>query len=254
MRVLVIGCGWLGTSLSERMLEEGLQVSGTTRNVEKLSILQQKGIKPIKFDGEITDQLKVELQEADIIVINFPPSKSLDYPGEINEILQTSNKSSKVIFTSSTGVYPEHLDVAVEGSEVLTDHVVHRAEMIVRGMKGQHATVLRLAGLIGGDRHPVKYLAGRSEVAKGKGPVNLAHRNDVIQAVLTIVNEDLWGKTYNVVYPEHPTRSEYYCGMAIKLGLERPIFKLDDGVSKRVEGELITKESSFEYRHSIFGI
>ena len=254
MRVLVIGCGWLGTSLAERMLEEGFQVSGTTRSADKLSILQYKGIHPIQFEGEISDQFKVELQEADVILIDFPPGKSLDYPGEIKEILQNSSERAKVIFTSSTGVYPESLDVAFEGSEVRTDHPVYKAEMIVRDMKDQRATVLRLAGLIGGDRHPVNYLAGRLEVAKGKGAVNLIHRKDVINAVLTVVNEDLWGKTYNVVYPEHPTRSEYYSKMAIKFGLHEPIFKMDDGLSKRVDGEIITKESSFQYLQSIYEI
>jgi nucleoside-diphosphate-sugar epimerase len=254
MKILVIGCGWLGTSLAERLLDKGHIVSGTTRNEEKLSFLDSIGIKAIHLDKDISPRLKNELKESDIIVINFPPGKSENYASEVGKIIQHSSANTKVIFTSSTGVYPEGNNVVNERSEVIAEHPVFCAEEIVRELKGEKATVLRLAGLICGERHPVKFLSGRKDVAKGNGPVNLVHRNDVIQSILAVLNESLWGKTYNIVHPEHPSRNEYYCEMASKLGLEWPQFRLDDGSSKKVEGDLITKESVFAYQHSIYEI
>lgn len=40
----IIGCGWLGLPLAERLVAEGYTVKGSTTSVDKLSLLRQKGI------------------------------------------------------------------------------------------------------------------------------------------------------------------------------------------------------------------
>ncbi|RUA14157.1 MAG: short-chain dehydrogenase, partial [Flavobacteriia bacterium] len=42
----VLGCGWLGLPLAQRLVESGFEVHGTTTSIEKVQQLQRLGIVP----------------------------------------------------------------------------------------------------------------------------------------------------------------------------------------------------------------
>ena len=88
----------------------------------------------------------------------------------------------------------------------------------------QRACVIRLAGLVGKSRHPAKYLAGRKGLPNGQQAVNLVHQHDVINAIQQIIHLQLWGQTLHLCSAEHPSRKDYYCWAATKLGLALPEF------------------------------
>jgi NAD dependent epimerase/dehydratase family enzyme len=70
--------------------------------------------------------------------------------------------------------------------------------------------VVRFGGLIGEDRHPVKFLSGRKNVEQPDSPVNLIHQNDCIGILLTLIEKEIYGEVFNAVAPSHPTRKTYY--------------------------------------------
>jgi hypothetical protein len=90
--------------------------------------------------------------------------------------------------------------------------------------------------LIGEDRHPVHFLAGRTNLENPKAPINLIHQEDCIGIILEILrtpevsgqNDNLeWNETFNAVAPFHPSRQEYYTQKALEFNLALPEFNLE---------------------------
>lgn len=87
-----------------------------------------------------------------------------------------------------------------------------------------NTTVVRLAGLIGPGRHPGSFFTGKGVQRGRHTPVNMVHQSDAVRAITWILENGLWGETYNVCHPEHPPKGEYYPQMAKQIGLEPPTF------------------------------
>ena len=51
--------------------------------------------------------------------------------------------------------------------------------------------------------------------------------------ILKIIEADIWGETFNVASPHHPSRKEYYTQKAEALGLTPPKFK-DKGSNGKI--------------------
>ena len=85
------------------------------------------------------------------------------------------------------------------------------------------ATILRFSGLIGGSYQPGHYFSGR-EMGDANGPVNMIHRTDCINIVMQIIQQDVFGDTFNASADEHPTRREFYTKSCELLGIALPIF------------------------------
>lgn len=249
MKITIIGCGWLGLPLAQNLLKKGHTVYGSTTRVDKLSGLQKHGIIPFLFDGGEHLSIPDAAGKVELLILNFPPGRSSNYPEQVKNILDHVNTDTKVIFTSSTGVYEDFEGDVNEESPLKADHPVALAEKVVIE-SGKAICIFRLAGLIGGERHPVKFLSGRN-VADGNMVVNLIHLDDVISGILTIIATDKWNSVYNLVNPEHPTKSDYYSQMARKMGLLEPIFDLSVKKGKCVSGKKFEDELGFVYGHHI---
>jgi nucleoside-diphosphate-sugar epimerase len=249
MKITIIGCGWLGFPLAQELFNKDHVVYGSTTRNEKLVELQNTGIIPFLYDGLRNVRLPADALSSDLLILNFPPGRSMNYPNQVKSILDQLKNETKVIFTSSTGVYEDVEGEVEETSSLKSDHTVALAEKIVKD-SGRRYCVLRLAGLMGGNRHPVNYLSGRT-VEDGNMAVNMVHREDVIGAILAVINSDKWNRIYNVVFPEHPTKSEYYSRSARDLGIPEPNFEFSVKKGKTVSGKKIEDDLGFVYDHHI---
>ena len=107
-------------------------------------------------------------------------------------------------------------------------------------------TVIRFGGLLGEDRHPTKFLAGKTNVENPDAPVNLIQREDcigIIEKILNQVEYDNWGATFNAVAPFHPTKKEYYTQKATDLNLALPKF----AASNSIVGKTILNDKLIKY-------
>ena len=75
-RVSVLGCGWLGKSLSISLLDEGYSVKGSTTTEEKLELLEMNNITPYIFNISEFEEFDSFLN-SDILIISIT-SKDLD--------------------------------------------------------------------------------------------------------------------------------------------------------------------------------
>ncbi|QKZ11469.1 NAD(P)H-binding protein [Spirosoma sp. KUDC1026] len=233
-RVSIIGCGWLGTPLAERLVSEQYLVKGSTTTESKMAILEEKGIEPylLQFDPAPIGDLD-KLLEADSIVILLPPRAGKMgedfYPQEIKLLTQAMQKSSvkQVILVSSTSIYPENNQVAVEDDvqtpgQSAAPALVDGEQAVLAIQPDRNVTVVRFGGLLGYDRIPGKYVAGRT-VNTGAVPVNYIHRDDAVGILMAILSEKVTG-VFNAVVPEHPSRKAVYLKNCADFGFESPTF------------------------------
>ena len=215
-KIAIFGLGWLGNPLALHLKNLGFDVYAASRNKQKVAEITASGITgfEVEYDSNLT-KTKIYLNPTsinsiDYLIICLPPSKFERYDEFVISIAQQFSNKTKVIFTSSTGVYEDINKEIDEESRKIDSHPVFEAEKKLRNLLTNRLTVLRLAGLIGGNRHPVKYFIQRNMIPNSSAPVNLVCLKDVIRAIEWILNKQIFGDDFNIVNPNHPTKKDYY--------------------------------------------
>lgn len=248
-QISILGCGWLGLPLAKALLENDFTIKGSTTSQEKLSVLENSGIQPFLIalsEGKIIGNLSSFLENSKILIIDIPPklrgNSTENFVGKIETIIPFIEKSTieNVLFISSTSVYGEDNLVVTEETELNPDtesgKQLVQAEQILLNNSNFKTTILRFGGLIGEDRHPIKFLAGKTNLENPNAPINLIHQEDCIGIILEILrtpevsgqNDNLeWNETFNAVAPFHPSRQEYYTQKALEFNLALPEFNLE---------------------------
>jgi nucleoside-diphosphate-sugar epimerase len=261
-RVSIIGCGWLGMPLAERLISENYIVKGSTTTQDKLAVMNDKGIQAytLEFDPKPVGNLS-SLLDADSVVILIPPraGKMGDdfYPEEMKQLAQEIEKTSiqQVVLVSSTSVYPENNQVAVEEdilepSQSAAPAIVEAEQAILSLQSNRNVTVIRFGGLLGYDRIPGKYVAGRT-VDTGAVPVNYIHQDDAVGVLLTILKERSTG-VFNAVAPEHPLRKDIYQKSCAEFAYEQPTFVEPEAPVpyKIISAEKLKQATNYSFRYS----
>jgi len=267
-KIGIIGCGWLGFPLAKSFLVDDYTVLGTTTSKEKSITLKEHKIIPFiitltqeKIKGDIASFL----EKLDVLIINVPPklrgaNASKESYVKKMQLLHNAVKNAaikKIIFASSTSVYgnidgditEETIPVPVteSGKQMLA------SEKIFFQDKDLETTIIRFAGLIGADRHPVINLAKKTTISNGHFPVNLIHLEDCIRIIKTIVVGNYWNTIFNAAYPLHPSKKEYYTLQAKKLGLLMPSYTDDNGrKGKKIISDRLIRVKKFSFFTSIF--
>lgn len=260
MKISILGAGWLGLPLGEALVQEGHEVKGSTTTKSKLKDIQEKGIAPFLIKLDQDKALPTEFFQTDLLIITLPPGRRdpnvLDnYLNRIRKVIQAIKESpiQYLIYTSSTGVYGEQEGIVTEKTAVAPNspsgEAVYQAELLLK-KTDRSLTILRLAGLIGGDRRPGRFLAGKKGVKDGEAPVNLVHREDCIGVIREIIRQKVWGEVFNVCADEHPSRAVFYTEQAKKLGLEPPEFLKDKKTKmyKVVSNEKVKEMLGYEFK------
>ncbi len=235
--ISILGCGWLGLSLGEYLVRNNYQVKGSTTRPEKLAQISALGMEAFQLSvGEKVEGERVaEFFQSDILILNIPPGRRQPdvedrYPRQVRLIAAAAERSGikHCIFVSSTGVYPAEGQVQIATNPTAPSTASGRAlvacENYLQGLDSFSTTILRLAGLIGGERHPGRWFAGKKDLRGGQVPVNLVHRDDCIQAIEAIMVQEKWGQVYHLCADEHPLKAKYYPAMAERLGLTPPTY------------------------------
>jgi nucleoside-diphosphate-sugar epimerase len=238
-QISVLGCGWLGLELSQALIEEGFTIKGSTTSKEKLEVLKHKAVYPYLIQlnengvlGDISDFL----EGSDLIIINVPPGlRRNPHKNHVQEIAQLipyieQQKVPRVIFVSSTSVFEDGIDFPEIKNDTAPDATAISAkqlinvENILRSQSSFSCQIIRPAGLFAADRHPGKYLAGKTGLKNPEAPINLVHRQDLIQCLLKLIDSSHLSVTVNAAYPDHPSRVHYYTNYCQTQQLSPPVF------------------------------
>ena len=199
-QISILGCGWLGLPLAVNLIEKGFSVNGSTTSIEKVDQLKEAKINPyiISLNGDgVSGNTGEFLEGSDILVIDIPPKiSSGNFTDKVKALLPHIEQSgiSKVLFISSTSVYADDNSVVTENTppqpETESAKQLVAAERLLTANPNFKTTILRFGGLVDDDRQPVRFLAGKENIANPEGPVNLIHRQDCIGIITAIIQKN----------------------------------------------------------------
>lgn len=267
MIVSILGCGWLGFPLAQTLLRHNYNVKGSTTTRTKYEILKKNGIEPylLTVPDTVNSPDNAPFWDSNTLFLNIPPGRGTpdverEYPEKIkaicNRLLNSAGEDHirKVIFASSTSVYPSKEGVFKEEDTDLSDTArpsgtaILKAEQQLLDSTEIETMVLRFGGLYGYNRHPVRYLAGKKNLSSPLKPVNLIHQDDCIQIVKRIIEDDLSPGVYNAVSDGHPPRKTLYQSAAEHFHVEPPTFDhSSDSMNRIISNEKLKKELGYSF-------
>lgn len=263
-KVAIIGLGWLGMPLALSLMSRGFEVVGSKTTPDGVEAARMSGIECYQL--ELTPELICEaddleqLLRTDALVITLPARRTAEgSAGYFNAVRMLVDSAMAfgvphIIFTSSTSVYGDTRGTVREDSPLQpvtpSGQVLAELERWLHELPNISVDILRLAGLVGADRHPGRFLAGKVDVKGGSQGVNLVHQDDVIAAIQLLLKLPKGGHVYNLCAPGHPTKREFYPVLAAQLQLPPPQFAEEPEQQGRlVDGSRICKELGFEYQY-----
>ncbi len=250
LTVSVLGAGWLGFPLCQELQSSDYRVKASRRSRSGLDELHTAGMEAYEVRVNIPEEgfyfSSANFFECFSLVVTIPPGRKREgfekiYPKEMRllaERIDRYSNATQVIYTSSTGVFASKQGEVSDATEPDPDRkggeAVLEAENELRKVLGERLTVVRFGGLIGGDRHPARQLAKKTQLSGGHHPVNLIGRSDATRILSTLIYQRKVGVTLNACCPEHPTRQEFYTSEAKRLGYARPQFDETDTTNGKV--------------------
>ncbi len=264
-QISILGCGWLGFPLGKSLLENQFQVKGSTTSLEKMNLLKNTGIMPFQIslnENAIDGNINSFLENSEILILDIPPKlrglAKENFVAKIKTLVPFIENSSvkKVLFVSSTSVYSDANETITEATTPLPDTESGKqllaTERLLLANKNFQTTVLRFGGLIGDDRHPIRFLAGRKNIENPDAPINLIHQNDCIGIIQKIIATHSWNETFNAVYPFHPTRKAYYTNKAIEQNLPLPEFDFSKpSIGKLILSEKVEQVLEYQFKNKV---
>jgi nucleoside-diphosphate-sugar epimerase len=243
MRVLIIGCGYVGLPLGAELVRLGHEVCGVTRSAQNHAALKARSIQPFMADVAHRPDLDKLPPPFDWVVNTVSSShggleeyKQVYWEGTRN-ILDwlAASPPKKFVYTSSTGVYGQ-----TDGSQVKesspaepaseTGQVLVAAENLLldaaRGKKFP-AIILRVAGIYGPGRGHLflQYLKNEARMAgRGAGLLNMIHRDDVVNCIIAALKNGHAGEVYNAVDDEPVAQIHFFRWLSETLGKNMPPF------------------------------
>ena len=266
MQISILGCGWLGFPLAKKLMEDGYAIKGSTTTVAKMQELSSAGITPYHlelYDNGIQGDMSSFLSNSEILIIDIPPglrkNPETDFTGKITNIISYIEKSGiqKVIFVSSTSVFedeenfPEYTEENKPNGNSQAAKQLIACENILGDNPNFETTVIRFGGLISKDRHPVMMLSNKSGLKNADAPANLIQREDCIELLSKIIENDEFGTVFNAAYPEHPKKSEYYTKEAKSRNIKAPEYDQNRPSKGKIISSVNLDKIGFEFKYEI---
>lgn len=258
LNITIIGCGWLGLPLGIALVNKGHRVYGSCKSTNKLPKLENVGIHSFLFDLGTNTRIDPDITSTtNVLIVMLPPVRKdhIHFYGEgLVALCKQFPSVQGVIFTSSTGVYPQidgNFDEGYTFKENERNSSLFQAETALRNELKAKLTILRLGGLVGPNRHPIFRLAGKLGLKNPECPVNLVHQKDVLTIIEQLIEHQKFGDIFNVVHPDHPSRKSYYTAMALRHKLVPPEFKDTNDIKRLINGQKIEHLLDFQAENPI---
>ncbi len=236
-RVLIAGCGYVGTALGEQLAAEGHDVFGLRREVSLLP----KAIRPVAADLSRADTLRDLPGPFDIVFYTAGSAGHTDeayraaYVEGLRNVLDAlgalPSPPRRVIFTSSTAVYAQTDGGWVdENSPTEPDSFSGRRLLEAERMLAEspfETVSLRLGGIYGPGRTGLIDRVRRGDARRELGRVrylNLIHRDDIVGALMHLMRIENPGNIYVGVDDEPQEYNALVEWIAEKIGVAPPPF------------------------------
>jgi nucleoside-diphosphate-sugar epimerase len=279
MRVLIIGCGYVGVPLGAELVAQGHVVFGLRRSPEAAALLKAAGIEPLL--GDVTNAADLERLPAPFDwVVNTVASGRGGVEDYRRVYLEGTRKlvewmapapPRKFVYTSSTGVYGQSDGSTVKETGVTepstdTARVLVETERVLldaSARRGIPSVILRVAGIYGPERgHLFKqYLANEAKIpGTGQRLLNMIHRDDLVGIIMAALRAGRAGEIYNAVDDEPVPMIHFFRWLSETLGKWMPPSVPEEDetpgkrglTNKRVSNRKLKMELGYQYQYPTF--
>lgn len=197
---LIAGCGYVGQRVAQRLLAEHPEqtVYTLTRSSARAKVLAAQGFSPLIADWTDRRTLaSLPRCKRVLVAVSYDPrsgiSRQAAQVGGLSNLLDVLPGDVDLCYLSTTGVYHQSdgswVDETSPARPLGAGGQAHlRAESLLhRRRPNSPWVILRLAGIYGPGRIPrvADVIAGRPVDGPHEGYLNLIHREDAVQAILT---------------------------------------------------------------------
>jgi nucleoside-diphosphate-sugar epimerase len=263
MRVLIIGCGYVGVPLGAELVRQGHEVFGARRSAAAATELKTAGIEPLTADITRPDDLAKLPGPFDWVVNTVSSTR-----GGAEEYRQVylegtrhlvdwlaSAPPKKFVYTGSTSVYAQTDGSLVrEGSPTApateTGKCLLETEKLLLSaaqLRTIPAVILRVAGIYGPGRghHFLKYLRNEAKLeGRGDRIINMIHRDDLVGVVVAALKSGRAGEIYNAVDDEPVAQIHFFRWLSETLGKWMPPCVPEGETGERKRGDTNKKVSN----------
>lgn len=247
--ISVFGCGWLGKPLSEFLLSKGYHVKGSTTSIEKLNSLKTLGVEPYLIHLTNLNDEVLPFFNSEILIVNIP---SKDING-FNQLIELIKKSSikYIVFVGSTSVYKDNNSIIFEHTtDSYSDSPLLKIEELFSTLYNIKTTFLRFGGLFGYTRKPGNFFGAGRLISQPDAHVNMIHRDDCIEIIFQIIQQDAWNETFNACADLHPSKKNFYTKATEVVGKNAPEFVEGEALSfKIISNDQIKKSLNYRFKH-----
>ena len=279
MRVLIVGCGYVGLPLGAELVRRGHEVSGLRRSALAEAELKAAGITPLHADITRPETLARLPRNFDWVV-NCSASggggandyRKVYLDGNRNLLAWLADSAvENFVYTSSTSVYAQNDgSVVTETSpvepEADTSRVLVETEKLLLEAVAERkfpAVILRVAGIYGPGRGYAfkQFLRGEARIeGDGSRVLNMIHRDDLIGIIITALQRGAAGQIYNAADNEPVSQRKFYDWLAAELKQPLPSQVASDAevwrkrgvTNKRVSSAKLRAELKYEFQFPDF--
>lgn len=253
VKILILGCGWVGEEFAQQMASQGAELWLTTTSSDKAMRLEQLGDQvqvvdfdrdpepwtlPTSFDYVLTSVPATSKHSAELLSNRF---------ARVRDLLQKL-RYRKHIFLSSVGIYPDRDGLF---DEECTEGLNERLYDAERALQDLPDTIIyRLGGLFGKNRVFAKYFANKICTTGGQ-PANFVHLDDVVVLLELGFERLAEAGIYNIVCPGHPSKEEVVRASAQKYGYDLPfVFEPNNSFQKIVLSKKLIDQLGYQFQFS----
>lgn len=254
-RVVIFGCGYVGTALAVEALARGAKVIALTRNAARALELREQGIEVVVADLAASAWHE-RIAGAPDLAVNCVSSGGGGVEGYRRSYLEGMasivawakgrGRVGTLVYTGSTSVYPQGGGVVVDESAPTSGpELSERAGLLVATEELLRANaaavcarwfVLRLAGIYGPGRHHfIDQVKAGEASGKGEAHLNLIHRDDIVAAILACgsAGAETGSGIFNLCDDRPARKSEITAWLADRLGVPAPRFTGEPASGRR---------------------
>lgn len=279
MRVLIIGCGYVGLPLGQHLAKGGHEVHGVRRSESGREELRRAGILPIIADVADPGRMGALGHGWDWVVNLVSSSKGgvgeyeRVYVGGARLLLSHFRDAppARYLHASSTSVYGQAdgswVDEASPAEpKAQTSQLLLQAESILLQAGRDFsfpAIVARIAGIYGPGRgHLLKQFLQGEAMLHGEGSrwLNMIHLADLVAALAALLEHGAPGEIYNVADDEPTTERAFFEWLSARLSRPMPPTAPVEALagrkrgqtSKRVANGKLKSATNLTLRHPTF--
>jgi nucleoside-diphosphate-sugar epimerase len=242
-RIVIAGCGYVGTALGLELASEGHDVFGLRRDPSHLPA----GIRPLQVDLGRRESLLVLPERVDFAVYCVAPTAGTEaayrvaYLDGLERFLRSlkdqGEKPQRIFFASSTSVYSQHRGEWLDEESPahpsrFAGEILVLAERLVLA-SGFDAAIVRFGGIYGPGRTRLVERVERGAALLDHEPhfTNRIHRDDAAGLLHHLISVRADGELYLGVDSEPADEADVFRFLAEQLGVAHPQARAADAPS-----------------------